>query len=391
MKKFLNICFRFFPDEVGGSKRFIFDLNKFLVRKGNHSFVFTAQPAKKKLIENEIIENIKIERYELNTKINFLTLVKNFKTVKEKIKKINLTDFDFIFFHHPFPSFFFLFFIKKNLNIKKYLFFYGPWYKEYLIDHKFSNRKFIFFILPFVMKFIEIFVMKKMDKIIVLSEYSKKLCIKYYGINSEKIILFSGCVDLEKFKRLNLSKEQNEQIIFLTIRRLEARMGIDNLIKAIKLLKDNNKSQYEKIKVLIGGDGSLKKYLENLTNKFGLSEKIIFLGFIPESQLCEIYNSADFFILPSIKEEGFGMVLPESISCGCIPLGTNVAAIPEFFKNYSTKFLINGFSENDIYEKIKEVLTLTKEEKEKYIEKGLKLAEEKYNWEKLINKFLNII
>ena len=62
----------------------------------------------------------------------------------------------------------------------------------------------------------------------------------------------------------------------------------------------------------------LKKKVEAL----GLSDHVIFTGYIPESEKIAHYNLADVFVMPSTGE-GFGIVLLEAVACGVPVVGSH--------------------------------------------------------------------
>ncbi len=63
----------------------------------------------------------------------------------------------------------------------------------------------------------------------------------------------------------------------------------------------------------------------NLTN-------VKFLGYIDRTKLLEVYNNSKYYLQLSVFE-GFGCSLCEAILSGCIPIGSNVNAIPEIINN----------------------------------------------------------
>ena len=80
---------------------------------------------------------------------------------------------------------------------------------------------------------------------------------------------------------------------------------------------------------IIGG-GELQNDLERLSDK--LSLKTIFLGNVPNSQLPDLLNRHEMFILPSLYE-GLPKVLLEAMACGLPVIGSNVNGITEIIKD----------------------------------------------------------
>ena len=80
---------------------------------------------------------------------------------------------------------------------------------------------------------------------------------------------------------------------------------------------------------IIGG-GELLDDLEMLSDK--LSLKTVFLGNVPNSQLPDLLNRHEIFILPSLYE-GLPKVLLEAMACGLPVIGSNVNGIKEIIKD----------------------------------------------------------
>ena len=88
---------------------------------------------------------------------------------------------------------------------------------------------------------------------------------------------------------------QTDVPMFFTLRRLEARMGLDTLIEAAALVRDRGHD----FRVAIGGGGALREPLEQLVDQRKLSDRIRFLGRIPEDDLPTCYAAANCFVLPT--------------------------------------------------------------------------------------------
>ena len=89
------------------------------------------------------------------------------------------------------------------------------------------------------------------------------------------------------------------------------------------------------IKLLLIGDGPLRKEIEEKARKLGVYEKVIFTG--TKSDLGKYYSDIDLFMFPSVWE-GFGLALLEAQACGlsCI---TSVNVTKETDKTGNVSFL----------------------------------------------------
>lgn len=75
------------------------------------------------------------------------------------------------------------------------------------------------------------------------------------------------------------------------------------------------------------GDSYLK-IITTLIKKQGLSERVVFTGYIPEENLPAVYSGATAFVYPSFYE-GFGIPPLEAQACGVPVLCSNNSSLPE--------------------------------------------------------------
>ena len=174
--------------------------------------------------------------------------------------------------------------------------------------------------------------LRRATRIHVLSDFSARLLWKLYGTPSNRIVKIPGGADLKRFQpapdRRALRKAlglPEDSPVLLTVRNLEARMGLDTLIRAMVILRQ----QIPDAVLVIGGTGSLQMSLESLTVSLGLQQHVRFLGYVPEADLPRYYQAADVFVLPTRELEGFGLITVESLACGTPVVGTAVGATPE--------------------------------------------------------------
>lgn len=297
--------------------------------------------------------------------------------------------------HQPFTCFSLLV-GGKLANIPMIYVFHSPSHEEYLLSHENDNRlkNYLHMI---ARRIIEQFCLKRSKKITALSQYMQKKVVKIHGIPADRIIVNPGGADLKRFKppknRALLKKElgfPEGKIHLLTIRNLEPRMGLDNLLEVVSILK---KSQVG-VHLIIGGEGIERKNLENLVVKYGLDNDVSMAGFIPPNILPEYYGAADFFILPTRSLEGFGLVTPESMACGTPVLGTPVGGTKEILSGFDPLFLFRDTSPEAMAEGIRFAIEKYFNDKDKYNELRLRCreyAEKNYSWERHIDQLKSIL
>jgi glycosyltransferase involved in cell wall biosynthesis len=68
--------------------------------------------------------------------------------------------------------------------------------------------------------------------------------------------------------------------------------------------------------LVFAGEGPLRAALEAEAKALGVTQRVVFLGFVNQTQLPELYGAADVFVLPSAYD-GAPLVVCEAMSCGC--------------------------------------------------------------------------
>jgi glycosyltransferase involved in cell wall biosynthesis len=103
---------------------------------------------------------------------------------------------------------------------------------------------------------------------------------------------------------------------------LERGKGIEELIRALY-------SEKIDIDLHVAGEGSDRKNLEKLVDKYNLGYRVQFLGKLGEEQLKEEIRHCKFVVVPSIQYEAFGLTVLEAFSYGKPALVSTQGALPE--------------------------------------------------------------
>jgi glycosyltransferase involved in cell wall biosynthesis len=287
-------------------------------------------------------------------------------------------------------------FIRKTLRKVPLIYnFHSPSHEEYLLlnENRSSLRNFF----PArARRVLERFCVKRALKVMVESCYMKKKVQAIHRIPADKIIVNPGGVDLKRFKpsqKRNNVKAQlglpKGKVHLLTVRNLEPRMGLDNLLKCVARLK----KQQVAVHLTLGGEGAEKKNLKRLIADLKLDEEVKMTGFIPPELLPKYYAAADFFILPTRYLEGFGLVTPESMACGTPVLGTPVGATKEILSLFDSDLLFGNASPEAMATGIQSAVQRYVNDKKAYDKlrrQCQEFAQKHYSWERHINQLLEI-
>ena len=136
-----------------------------------------------------------------------------------------------------------------------------------------------------------------------------------------------------------------------------------------------------------------KNNLITKINELGLQSNIVFIGQIKNTEIRKYYSAADIFIIPSIivsgHTEGLGVVTIEAMACGTSVIGSDVGGIPDVIQNEYNGFLVSEKSSKELAQKIIKLLS-NNDMQNKFIRNGIKLVDEKFNWDVISNQFIKI-
>ncbi len=165
--------------------------------------------------------------------------------------------------------------------------------------------------------------------IIVLSQFSNHQLMQ---LHDREAVLIPGGVNSERFQPTGRDPS-DKTLRLITLRNLVPRMGLPQLIRAMSLLPPH-------IELTIGGRGPLQDELMGLIHSLDLSQRVRLAGHVPDEDLPLFYSSANWFVLPTVALEGFGLVTLESLSCGTPVLGTRIGATPELLEKFDSQWII---------------------------------------------------
>jgi glycosyltransferase involved in cell wall biosynthesis len=225
---------------------------------------------------------------------------------------------------------------------------------------------------------------REASRIITISNFSKKEIHRFFKIPLEKIYSIYLGIDQTIYQPQNLPKEN---FIFY-VGGLDLRKNISSLIKAIPELKKN----FPNLKLIIMGklplnpDPLIPDY-QKIIKELDLQKSIQFTTG-DDQKKAKLLSRAQIFVWPSFYE-GFGLPPLEALSLKTLVLSSKKSSMPEILKDRVT-YLENPQDPTEIAQKIKKILSLSPEEKEKITEEGFSFSQ-KYNWEKCAHETLKII
>lgn len=172
------------------------------------------------------------------------------------------------------------------------------------------------------------------DEIIAVSESTKRIIHEKYHIPLAKITVVYNSLD-ESYERdaYNLNADLYKYLLNLkakghtiisTVGRFTIQKGLDNLMHAAARALSKNPN----LTFVFAGDGEERNHLIALAAKLGISENVIFTGFIRGKKLRDIYAISDIFVMSSISEP-FGLTALEAAHHGDALVLTKQSGVSE--------------------------------------------------------------
>jgi glycosyltransferase involved in cell wall biosynthesis/SAM-dependent methyltransferase len=232
--------------------------------------------------------------------------------------------------------------------------------------------------------------LRRASRIHVLSEFSASQLWRLYRIPSERVVKIPGGADIDRFRpaadrsavRSVLGVPERRPLLF-TVRNLEARMGLDTLIRATSILRQHIPA----ILLLVGGAGSLRGSLESLTTSLDLQDHVRFLGYVAEDDLPLYYQAADVFVLPTRELEGFGLITVEALASGTPVMGTAIGATPEILLPLDPSLVFEDTTPEAMARNLRQLFERSRCEKDAVspLREACRLhAEKNYNWDRSV-------
>ena len=350
-----------FPPDIGGPASFVPKISKYLINKG-HNVKIICLSDKEHLTYKDEVSVIRINR-------SLPIIFRWFKTIIKIYKASKKSDLIFVNGLGTEATIANLFSRKKV--IRKIV---GDpvWervYNKKLVDESFDdfqeNKHGLFISLQ---KIIRNWSINKSNLIITPSQHLKTF-INKIGFD-KKILVINNGVTIEQ---PNKAVFQNNIIQLLVVSRLVSQKNIDSIIKAVKVMENEN------IILKIVGDGSEINNLKLLVKKYELEEKVNFIGKIVGLKLNEYFKDADIFIQAS-NYEGLPHSILEAINYEIPILSTEVGGCSTLLNKGERGYIIPmPVSKVGITEGIRTIINKKNEAKSK-VKLAKKYLNEEYSF-----------
>ncbi len=240
------------------------------------------------------------------------------------------------------------------------------------------------------------------DHLLVVSNYWEKELADKYSLRPLRV---RNGVDLSKFhgtatrsktpeaSKLEFSAGGCKTV--LTIGGIEPRKNTISTLRAFARVKARFAVKDKRVIWLLGGGETLFDYRDYRKEFFFEMEKlgieegkdIFILGRVPEELIADLYNAADVFVFPSLKE-GWGLVVLEAMASGVPVIASDIEPLTEFMEDGKNSLLVSPLDCGALAEGIIRILE-DGALREKLKTGGTDTAGQ-YGWDRVALEHLNI-
>ncbi len=194
--------------------------------------------------------------------------------------------------------------------------------------------------------------METADRIVAVSEFTKRIIVDRYGIPADKITVVHNVFDeLEPAgagpSHVRDLKNSGKQIV-LFLGRLTIQKGPDYFLQAAKKVLEYK----PRVQFVVAGSGDMEEQMKGLARTLGIADRVSFIGFVRGADLSALYSLADAFVMPSVSEP-FGLTCLEAQSFGLPSVISRQSGVSEVARHC---FKIDFWDVDDMASKILSIL-----------------------------------
>ncbi len=247
------------------------------------------------------------------------------------------------------------------------------------------------------------------DLCLGVSHYTSEVLCKI-GIDQSKVHVLNNSVDTDIYtpatndhekRAIQKLREQilgGEGIVILTLARVIERKGQDSVIEALAHLKRRNPSIEPVVRYVVAGEGDQREIerLKSLARRLGVSEQVIFWGYVPQKDMKLLYHACDIYVMNSRiidsnrDVEGFGITIIEASACGKPVIGGRSGGVTDAVNDGESGFLVEPEDIDMLASKL-EALIADAELRHRMGESGLQWVHSRFTIEAAGERLLKLV
>lgn len=280
-----------YPPHTGGVETHVAKISEHLAARGHDVTVFTAD-AGKDVSCREIRNGVSVRRF------SGFAPGGNFHVAPGITAAVRRADLDVVHAHnyHSLPVFL------TSLGVGDARFVVTPHYHggsaSDLRDHLLSLYR------PLGER-----VLRRADEVVAVSEWEHEQLREHFGLDANVI---PNGIDVERFETAEPTGYDVPYLLF--VGRLEEYKGVQHVIRALPDLPEYH--------LFVAGSGAYRETLEKISQRASVSDRVNFLGYVPDDELPGLYAGAEVYLTLS-EFEAYGITVAEALASGtpCVVRG----------------------------------------------------------------------
>ena len=197
------------------------------------------------------------------------------------------------------------------------------------------------------------FSINKSDVVTSVSQSLKDDTVRLFDLKNE-IVVIPNFIEIDETIKENVTCKRSvmaksEERIITHISNFRKVKNIPDVVKVFYKIQ-----QKIPAKLMMVGDGPEKRVAEELCEKLGIQDKVIFFG--NSNEINQILRYSDLFLLPS-ETESFGLAALEAMACSVPVVSSNTGGLPEVNINGISGYLSNVGDVEDMAVNALKILT----------------------------------
>jgi len=144
-------------------------------------------------------------------------------------------------------------------------------------------------------------------RVIAVSELTKSLCVRRFGIPAGKVDVVYNGIDADHQAPVGSTILSRDKIV-LFLGRITMQKGPEYFIGAARRVLE----KVPEAKFIMAGSGDMELRMIELAAEYGIGHKVLFTGFLRGADVARVYSMADCYVMPSVSEP-FGIAPLEAM------------------------------------------------------------------------------
>ncbi len=170
--------------------------------------------------------------------------------------------------------------------------------------------------------------MEAADKIIAVSNLTRKMVIEKYGIQPEKVVTVYNAVESVNNEKGSLPPKGVKDKVVTFLGRITMQKGPGYFVEAANLVL----KKMQNARFVMAGSGDMMNEMIARTAALGIADKFHFTGFLKGNDVNDLFSMTDVFVMPSVSEP-FGIVPLEAMQLNVPVIISNQSGVSEILKH----------------------------------------------------------